>query len=102
MSEHYVSYFGTNLGEAKNSTIPDSINMLGHEEILSKMLSGISVIDMRGSQRNRAIQQYTINCLGMHIGVLNRNFPGPLNCLLTLILPRTEDQEPASQENASK
>ncbi len=69
---------GTSVTEAHISTITDSIILLRYVEIDGQMRRGMTVLKMRGSAHDKNIREFTIDQLGMHIGLPFRNITGIL------------------------
>ncbi|MBV9577239.1 MAG: circadian clock protein KaiC [Chloroflexi bacterium] len=85
---------GFSVTDSHISTIADSIILLRYVELRAEMRRGITLLKMRGSAHDRAIREFTIDDVGMHIGYAFHNLSGILAGNPHEVLAATRDRIP--------
>lgn len=62
------SLFQIGLAETPVSTVTDTIIFIRYVELMDETRRGVTVLEMRGSARDKRIREYEIDATGMDIG----------------------------------
>jgi len=81
-------------------SMADSIILLRYVEVSGEMRRGLSVLEMRGSDHEKEIREFTIDDTGMHIGKAFRGMTGILTGNATHVTPSETERVRETPEEA--